>query len=83
LISKEGFKLFGTSWKSSDYAPGSLDRPIHKTLFKKAIILENLKLDHVPEGIYFMNAFPLPLKGSSEAPVVPVLYRKEELLIEW
>lgn len=82
LVSIPGFNLYGTSWKSSDFAPGSPERPIHNTLFKRALILENLRLEHVPEGLYFMSAFPLPLNGASEAPVVPVLYRREELLID-
>ena len=80
LISQPDFHLYGTSWKSSDYNPGRTDRPIHNTLFKKALILENLILHDVPEGIYFMTSFPLPLTGSSESPVVPVLFTKEEIL---
>ena len=79
LISLEGFHLYGTSWKSSDFNPGKPERPIHNTLFKKAGILENLDLKNVPEGIYFMTAFPLPLGEASESPVVPVLFTKEEL----
>lgn len=79
LISLSGFHLYGTSWKSSDYNPGKSDRPIHNTLFKKAGILENLDLKNVPEGIYFMTAFPLPLEDASESPVVPVLFTKDEL----
>jgi len=27
-----------------------------------------------------MNAFPVPLEGSSESPVCPILYTKEEIL---
>lgn len=81
LISLDGFLLYGTSWKSSDYNPGSSERPIHNTLFKKAGILENLDLKDVPEGIYFIVAFPLPLAEASESPVVPVLFTKEELVI--
>ena len=80
LISNENFNLYGTSWKSSDYNPGRSERPIHNTLFKKALILENLNLKIVPEGIYFMTAFPLPLKDASESPVVPVLFTKDEVL---
>ena len=80
LVSSSGFNLYGSSWKSSDYNPGKPDRPIHNTLFTKAIILENLNLNLVPEGIYFMNAFPLPFKDASESPVVPILYTKDELL---
>src|SRR5690606_17009643 len=39
LISLDGFHLYGTSWKSSDFNPGQPERPIHNTLFKKAGIL--------------------------------------------
>lgn len=80
LVSLPGFHLYGTSWKSSDYNPGYPERPIHNTLFKKALILENLNLHLVPEGLYFMNAFPVPLVGASESPVVPVLFSKDEVL---
>lgn len=80
LVSSSNFDLYGTSWKSSDFNPGKVERPIHNTLFKKALILENLNLKDVPEGIYFMSAFPLPLMDASESPVVPVLFTKDELL---
>lgn len=73
LISLEGFNLYGTTWKSSDFKPGSSERPIHKTLFKKAVILECLDLRAVPEGIYTLNAFPLRIAGASEAPASPIL----------
>lgn len=79
LISDSRFCLFGTSWKSSDYNPGKTDRPIHNTIFKTALILENLNLKEVPNGIYFLTAFPLPLKDASESPVVPVLFTQQEL----
>lgn len=79
LISHSNFNLYGTSWKSSDFKPGSPDRPIHKTLFKKAAILECLDLKNVPEGIYFLVAFPLRIQGASESPVCPVLFTMEEL----
>ena len=71
--------LYGTSWKSSDYQPGSPERPIHKILLRKAAILECLNLKDVPEGIYFLNAFPLKIEGASESPCFPVLYGREEL----
>lgn len=79
LTSHPSFHLYGTSWKSSDFNPGKPDRPIHNTLFKQALILENLDLKSVPEGAYFMSAFPLPIVGASESPVVPVLFSKDEL----
>lgn len=80
LVSLKGFHLYGTSWKSSDFNSGRSERPIHNTLFSKAGILENLDLKIVPEGWYFLTAFPLPLENASESPVVPVLFTKEELL---
>lgn len=79
LVSSPDFCLYGTSWKSSDFKPGSKERPIHNTLFQKAAIMECLDLKQVPSGIYFMNAFPLPLQGASESPVCPILYTQEEL----
>ena len=39
LISNKNFSLYGTSWKSSDFMPGSKERPIHNTLFKSAVIM--------------------------------------------
>ncbi len=80
LTTSNNFCLYGTSWKSSDFMPGSKERPIHNTLFKRAVIMECLDLKNVPEGYYFMNAFPIPLEGASESPVCPVLYTKEEIL---
>ncbi len=79
LIKNPLFNLYGTSWKSSDFSPGSLERPIHKTLFKQAVITECLDLKLVPEGDYFIVAYPLRIKNSSESPVTPVLFTYEEL----
>lgn len=79
LVSNPGFNAFGTSWKSSDFQPGSRERPIHKILLKQAVLYECLKLDHVPEGQYFLSGYPLPLEGASESPVVPVLFEQHEL----
>lgn len=79
LTSYEGFNLFGTSWKSSDYQPQSTSRPIHNELFKKALILENIVLNKVPEGQYFISCFPLPLENAAESPVNAVLFDEAEL----
>ncbi|MCB0346687.1 MAG: hypothetical protein KDD66_16345, partial [Bdellovibrionales bacterium] len=79
LTSFDKFNAYGTSWKSSDFEPGSRERPVHKILLKQALLFECLKLDHVPEGRYYLSAFALPLEGSSESPVTPVLYSAEEL----
>ena len=79
LVSFPNFNLYGTSWKSSDFKPGSGDRPIHKTLFKKAIVFELLDLKVVPPGEYFFCGFPLRLNNSSESPVTPVLFNFHEI----
>ena len=79
LISSKDFNLFGTSWKSSDYSPGSAERPIHKILFKQAVIVECLDLKNVPAGEYFIVSYPLRIKDSSESPVTPVLFTFDEL----
>jgi arylformamidase len=73
LVGIDGFNLYGTTWKSSDYSPGSSDRPVHNKLFEKALIIECLKLDHVPAGKYELSAFPLNIKGASESPVTATL----------
>lgn len=80
LTSLSGFNLFGTSWKSTDFMPGSPERPIHNEIFKKAIILEYINLNGVPEGEYFINCFPLNLEGASESPVSAVLFESEDLV---
>mgnify|MGYP003691913173 CR=1 FL=1 len=79
IIEVENFHLLGTSWKSLDYNPGRPERPIHKTIFKKALTMENLDLLNVPEGNYFMCNYPIPVEKSSEALVAPILFTKDEI----
>ena len=79
LTSLPRFNLFGTIWKSTDYCPGSRERPIHKELFKSAGIIECLDLSKVPEGRYFLCAFPIPTFGATESPVCPVLFSENEI----
>jgi kynurenine formamidase len=79
LVSSQRFDAYGTSWKSTDFQPGSKERPIHKILFKQALLFECLDLSQVPEGSYFLSAFPLPLANATESPVCPVLFSFDEL----
>jgi len=78
LVENPQFNAFGTSWKSSDFEPGSRERPVHKLLLQQAVLYECLKLHHVPAGEYFLSGFPLALAGASESPVTPVLFEREE-----
>lgn len=79
IVSNSNFNFYGVSWKSTDYQPGLRERPIHKIILSQAIIYECLDLNNVPEGIYFVSAFPLPLDEASESPACPVLFTQEEL----
>lgn len=79
LTHLDSFNLYGTSWKSTDFMPGSAERPIHNEIFKKALILEYINLSKVSEGEYFINCFPLNLEGASESPVTAVLFNLDEL----
>jgi arylformamidase len=81
LTTSKTFHAFGTSWKSSDFQPHSLERPVHSILLKQAVLFEQLALAHVPEGNYFLSAMPLYLHGASESPVSPLLFTKQELTI--
>lgn len=80
LVSKHDMHLFGTSWKSADFQPGKHERPIHDIIFSNGLILENLNLQNVPSGNYFLNAFPIITHGSSETLVTPILYTPEEIM---
>ncbi len=79
LLANPGFNAYLTSWKSTDFQPGSRARPIHRRLLPRAAVFECLDLRAVPEGEYFLTAFPLPLAGASESPVCPVLFTFAEL----
>lgn len=79
LLEGNDFCTYGTSWKSTDFKPGSRERPIHRLFLKKGVIYECLDLKNVPEGRYFLSGFPLPIKGASESPVCPVLFEYSEL----
>lgn len=81
LTSEFDFNLFGTIWRSTDFQPGTRERPIHRILFNKGGILECINLTHVPEGNYFLSAFPIPLEGATESPTCPILYTSSELKI--
>jgi arylformamidase len=73
LCSLPDFHLFGTTWKSTDYQPGKLQRPIHTKIFSRGIVFELLNLNDVPEGKYIFSGMPLYLEDSSESPVTPIL----------
>lgn len=55
---------------------GPLDAPaaVHYELLKQEVVLlEGIRLAHVPEGVYFLNAAPINLGGADGAPCRAIL----------
>jgi len=83
LVQKYSIHLLGTSWKSSDYKPGSKERPVHKTILNDGVIFELLNLQNVPEGNYFFTGFPLLIENTSESPASPILISYDEIGVNY
>ena len=67
-----GIDLFGVESQTV----GNQDAPmeVHKILLgTNVVILEGLRLDEIPDGVYFLCAQPLNLGGSDGAPVRAIL----------
>lgn len=71
-IVQRGISLIGV--EMSTVGDKSSQIPVHQKLLKnEVVILENLQLDHVPEGKYFLAAQPLKMRGVDGSPVRAVL----------
>ncbi len=67
-----GISLIGN--ESQTFGPIESPAPIHYILLKSEIVLlEGIRLEHVPEGRYLLCAQPLNLGGADGAPCRPVL----------
>ena len=65
-------KLVG--FDSLDIASSEVSEPVHHELLSKEIvILENLILDKIEDGKYFLTALPLKMEGLDGSPVRAVL----------
>ena len=65
-------KLVG--FDSLDIASSEVSEPVHRELLSKEIvILENLILDKIEDGKYFLTALPLKMEGLDGSPVRAVL----------
>jgi len=74
-LAETGVVLIGTDAASVDRAD-SKDLPSHRTALRHDVrLLENLVLDHVPEGDYELIALPLRIVGADASPVRAVLRR--------
>lgn len=73
LLAEAGVRLVGTDAPSMDRFD-SKDLPAHHVFGGAEVaILENLALDHVPDGVYELIALPLRLEEADASPVRAVL----------
>lgn len=78
-LQESGVALVGIDALSID-AFDQADHPSHRVLLNNnVIILEGLKLHHVPAGDYELIALPLKLKGADGAPTRVVLRESSNL----
>lgn len=67
-----GICLIGN--ESQTVGPEDAPKAVHDLLLgKEIVLLEGIRLEHVPDGSYFLNAAPLNLSGSDGSPVRAVL----------
>ncbi|KUO96084.1 arylformamidase [Ferroacidibacillus organovorans] len=73
VLAERGVRLIGVDVPSVDKAT-SKTLPAHKRCREREIlILENLRLEHVPDGDYELIALPLRIAGGDASPVRAVL----------
>lgn len=72
LFAKLGIDLIGN--ESQTVGPEEAPKAVHKTLLgAEVVLLEGIRLAHVPEGVYLLNAAPINLAGSEGSPCRAVL----------
>ncbi|MBO4901561.1 MAG: cyclase family protein [Lachnospiraceae bacterium] len=74
VFAKAGIKLFGN--ESQTVGPEDAPMEVHLIMLSAQIVLlEGIRLQAVPEGIYLLNAAPLNLGGADGAPCRAVLMK--------
>lgn len=72
VFAESGICLLGN--ESQTVGPEDAPKDVHlKLLEKEIVLLEGIRLENVPEGVYFLNAAPLNLGGADGAPCRAVL----------
>ena len=67
VFAEVGILLLGN--ESQTFGPADAPMEVHlKLLGAEIVLLEGIRLDMVPEGVYFLNAAPLNLGGGDGAP---------------
>ena len=76
VFSQAGILLLGN--ESQTVGPEAAPMQVHQILLgADVILLEGIRLEAVPEGIYFLNAAPLNLSGADGAPCRAILIASE------
>ena len=72
VFAEAGIWLIGG--ESQSVGPEDAPMAVHKVLLgAEVVLLEGIRLQEVPEGVYFLNAAPLSLAGADGAPCRAVL----------
>ena len=72
VFAKLGIDLIGN--ESQTVGPEDAPMAVHKTLLgAEVVLLEGIRLAHVPEGVYLLNAAPINLAGAEGSPCRAVL----------
>ena len=72
VFANAGILLLGN--ESQTVGPEDAPMAVHLVLLKAGVVLlEGIRLEHVPEGAYLLNAAPLNLGGADGAPCRAVL----------
>ncbi len=75
VFAEAGIRLFGN--ESQTVGPEDAPMEVHLILLKEEIVLlEGIRLENVPEGVYLLHAIPLNLGGADGAPCRATLIRE-------
>lgn len=72
VFAEAGIDLIGN--ESQTVGPEDAPMAVHKVLLAaEVVLLEGVRLSHLPEGVYLLNAAPLNLAGAEGAPCRAIL----------
>lgn len=72
VFAEAGIDLIGN--ESQTIGPVTALKAVHLTLLRQGIVLlEGIRLAHVPDGVYYLNCAPLNLTGADGSPCRAVL----------
>ena len=79
FLVEQGILVIGTDAPSIESPEG--DGSVHRILLGSGVVvIELLRLDAIPEGVYTMVALPLPMKGIDGSPARVILIDLKEMI---